>query len=53
MIDTSMIPECVWMDVARKVQSEALKFFKDPENKNAYEKWAAERRKKHAQANEA
>lgn len=53
MIDTSAIPECVWMDVASTLQSVAMNFYKDPENKKAYEKWAAERRAKHEQTAES
>ena len=52
MIDTSAIPECAWMDLARTLQSEVIKFYKDPENKKAYEKWAAERRAQREQATE-
>lgn len=46
MVDPKQIPESVLMDLAVVFYNSAKKFFEDPENQKAYEKWAAERREK-------
>lgn len=53
MIETSTIPECVWMDMASTLQSVVMNFYKDPENRKAFEEWKAERREKHEQTDQA
>ena len=45
MIDPDLIPESTDMDLARILYRGAKKFYQDPENVKAYEKWAEERRK--------
>lgn len=48
MINTVQIPETTQLDVAATAYSSAKKFFENPENIEAYEKWAEERRKANA-----
>jgi len=50
MIDPRMIPESSLMDIDEKLYYATIKFFENPENQKAYEKWAAERRMKLEQA---
>ena len=50
MVDPKLIPESTWMDLAESLSKAAKRFFQDPENQKAYEKWAAERRAKLEQA---
>ena len=46
MIDPSLIPESSLMDIDEKLYYAAVKFFENPENQKADEKWAAERRER-------
>lgn len=48
MINTEQIPDTTQLDVAATAYSSAKKFFEDPENMKAYEKWAEERRNPNA-----
>lgn len=50
MIDPGLIPESSLMDIDEKLYYATVKFFEDPENQKAYERWAAERREKLEQA---
>lgn len=53
MDDPKHIPEKSLIEIAAAIHGPMQQFYEDPENKNAYEKWAEERREKHEQANEA
>ena len=46
MIDHTQIPETSLMDICAVLDGPLLKFYADPENMKAYEKWLKERRKK-------
>lgn len=46
MIDCSMIPESSLMDIDERLYYATIKFFEDPANQKAFEKWAEERREK-------
>lgn len=46
MIDPRLIPESSLMDIDEKLYYAVVKFFENPENQKAYEKWAAERRER-------
>ena len=50
MIDVGAIPVESRMDLVASFYELAKKFYQDPENQKAYEKWAAERRMKLEQA---
>lgn len=46
MIDPKRIPESSLMDIDEKLYYATIKFFEDPENKKAFEKWVKERGEK-------
>lgn len=50
MVIPGLIPESSLMDIDEVLYYATIKFFEDPENQKAYEKWAAERREKLEQA---
>ena len=45
-IDPDLIPEHVWKYFARDTLAAARRFYADPKNREAFEKWKAERDKK-------
>lgn len=49
MIDPSLIPESSLMDIDEKLYYAAVKFYGNPENQKAYEKWAAEKGEKNGE----
>ena len=42
-IDPDLIPEYVWKYLARDTLAAARRFYDDPKNREAFEKWKAER----------
>lgn len=46
MVDPQLIPESSLMDIAAALDGALQRFYADPENQKAYEKWAEERREK-------
>ncbi len=45
MIDPSLIPEEALMELIRTLHKDAIRFYQDPKNVEAYEKWKEEREK--------
>ncbi len=52
MIDVTKVQPLSWVDLAESFWLSAREFYKDPKNREAYEKWAAERKEKMANAAE-
>lgn len=43
MIDAKLIPESSLMDLDRAIYNACVKFYQNPENRKAFEKWQKER----------
>lgn len=48
MLNLTEVPESSQIDLSEKAYLSAKRFFEDPKNMEAYEKWAEERRKANA-----